>query len=106
MVANIQKRGKGETETNLSHSTIHPPVVFICLCAHLPLRRLLSPPHRASPSHPTAMKALIMRDSAANCWGSLMGGFFITGAALHTVILHHTTTVCIPERPPSLSLTQ
>lgn len=99
MVENIQKRGKGEPESNRSHSTIHRPVVFICLCAHLPLRCLLSPPHHASSSHPTAMKALIVCDSAADCRRSLMGGFFIPGATLHTVILHHMTNICIPECP-------
>lgn len=64
MVANIQKRGKGETEAKLSHSPIHPSAVFICLCAHLPLRCLLSSPHHASSSHRTALKALILCDSA------------------------------------------
>lgn len=87
MVANIQKRGKGETEAKLFHLPIHPSVVFICLCAHPPLRYLLSPPHQASSSRLTAVKTLMMCDSAAICWRSLMGGFFFPGAALQTLIL-------------------
>lgn len=59
MVANIQKRGKGETEAKLFHLPIHPSVVFICLCcssapAVSPLAAsssLVISPHRGENTH-------------------------------------------------------
>lgn len=81
MVANIQKRGKGESEAKLFHLAIHPSVFFHLFVCSSP------PPHQASSSPLTALKTLMMCDSAAICWRSLMGGCFFPGAALQTLIL-------------------